>query len=110
MSVMGELRELIEKVNSYPEHISDEKDRVFQFALTDAGTIQVELRDGKAYLHERQVEKPDVSLQLSEKDLSKLLADELNTTFAFMTGKVKVDGKIGLALKLQEIVRTYQTV
>ncbi|WP_332631618.1 hypothetical protein [Halalkalibacter flavus] len=27
-----------------------------------------------------------------------------------MTGKVKLDGKIGLALKLQEVVRVYQKV
>jgi putative sterol carrier protein len=49
-------------------------------------------------------------LNLTEQHLHKLLVDELNATMAYMTGQVKVDGKIGLALKLQEIVRLYQEI
>ncbi|MEK3855983.1 SCP2 sterol-binding domain-containing protein [Cytobacillus sp. FSL H8-0458] len=50
----------------------------------------------------------EVTLRLSEKNFSKLLKGDLNTTMTFMTGSLKVDGKMGLALKLQEIVNKYQ--
>ncbi len=67
LNAVGELRELIEKMNNHPEYISKKKDRVFQFDLKDEGTIQVVLRDGKANLYESQDEEADVTLQLSEK-------------------------------------------
>lgn len=108
MTAINELRSFIERVNENPEHIKDEKDRVFQFDLTDAGSIQVEFKEGRAHLTEEVFKEADVILKLSEKHLLKLLDDDLNTTMAFMTGQLKVDGKMGLALKLQEIVKNYQ--
>ncbi|GAE36529.1 SCP2 sterol-binding domain-containing protein [Halalkalibacter akibai] len=110
MSVVNELKVFINKVNEFPEHIKEEKNRVFQFDITDSNTVQVELKEGQAFLHEEVHAEPDVTLILSEKHLLKLLADDLNTTMAFMTGQLKVDGKMGLALKLQEIVKKYQAI
>jgi putative sterol carrier protein len=98
VSAIEELKAFVEKVNRYPDPIKDEKDRVFQFDLSDAATIQIELKDGKAYLLMGIQKDADVSLNLTEQHLHKLLVDELNATMAYMTGQVKVDGKIGLAL------------
>ena len=98
MNALHELKSFIEKVNKHPEHIENEKDRVFQFDLTDAGSIQVQFKDGRAHLYDEVSTEADVVLKLSEKHLLKLLADDLNTTMAFMTGQLKVDGKMGLAL------------
>ncbi|WP_227938127.1 SCP2 sterol-binding domain-containing protein [Alkalihalobacillus deserti] len=39
-----------------------------------------------------------------------MISGALNTTMAFTTGQLKVDEKIGLALKLQEIVIKYKAV
>ncbi|MFC0559647.1 SCP2 sterol-binding domain-containing protein [Halalkalibacter alkalisediminis] len=108
MNALTELKSFIEKVNKNPEHIENEKDRVFQFDLTDAGSIQIEFKEGRAHLYEEVLAEADVVLKLSEKHLLRLLANDLNTTMAFMTGQLKVAGKMGLALKLQEIVKTYQ--
>ncbi|MFC0472825.1 SCP2 sterol-binding domain-containing protein [Halalkalibacter kiskunsagensis] len=108
MSPIDELKTIVDKANRYPDLIEDEKDRVFQFDLTDAATIQIELKEGRAFFLEGIQKEADVILKLSEHHLEKLLADDLNATMAFMTGQLKVEGKIGLALKLQELVRTYQ--
>lgn len=108
MSVITELKELAEKMNNDPVHIEDEKDRVFQVNLEEAGTLQIVLKDGRIEIAEGTPYEPEVKLILSDKNFSKLLKDELNTTMAFMTGGLKVEGKIGLALKLQEIVKRYQ--
>ena len=108
MAVKDELVYLVEKINNNPEHIKDESDKVFQLNLDESGTFQLLLKDGKVEVVEGTVEEPEVTLSLSDKNLMKLLNDDLNTTMAFMTGGLKVEGKLGLALKLQEIVKKYQ--
>jgi putative sterol carrier protein len=108
VSVKTELKDLAEKMNANPVHIESEKDRVFQVNLEESGTLQIVLKDGRIEIAEGTPFEPEVKLSLSDKNFSKLLKDELNTTMAFMTGGLKVDGKIGLALKLQEIVKRYQ--
>lgn len=108
MGVMLELNELIGKINNNPEHIQNEKDHVYQFNIEEIGTVQLLIHNGQVQVVEGMTTNPEVTLKLSEKNLSKLLKDDLNTTVAFMTGSLKVDGNIGLALKLQEIVRLYQ--
>jgi len=108
MSVKDELRELVEKMNANPEHIQDEKDRVYQINLKESGTLQIVLKDGRVEIVDGTPHEPEVTLILTEQNFSKLLKDDLNTTLAFMTGGLKVEGKMGLALKLQEIVKKYQ--
>ncbi|QED46732.1 SCP2 sterol-binding domain-containing protein [Cytobacillus dafuensis] len=108
MSVKEELLQLIDKMNNNPQHIENEKDRVFQVNLDGSGQLQIVINDGKVSVEEGTLHEPEVTLILSDKNFSKLLKDDLNTTIAFMTGGLKVEGKMGLALKLQEIVKKYQ--
>jgi putative sterol carrier protein len=42
----------------------------------------------------------DTVIALSAENLEKLLAGKLDPTLAYMTGKLKVEGKMGVALKL----------
>jgi putative sterol carrier protein len=108
MAVRNELNQLVEKININPEHIKGEKDRVFQINLAESGSIQLVLKTGLIEVVEGIPFEPAVTLILNEANFSKLLKDDLNTTMAFMTGGLKVEGSIGLALKLQEIVKKYQ--
>lgn len=108
MTVRNELNSLVEKMNVNPVHIKDEKDRVFQINLEESGPLQIILKNGQVEVIEGNEHPPEVTLFLNEHNFSKLLKDNLNTTIAFMTGSLKVEGKMGLALKLQEIVKAYQ--
>lgn len=108
MSVKTELCQLAEKMNANPVHIESEKDRVFQVNLAESGPVQIILQDGKVKIADGAAQEPEVTMILSDKNFSKLLKDDLNTGVAFMTGGLKVEGKLGLALKLQEIVKKYQ--
>ncbi|KAA0548996.1 sterol carrier protein [Bacillus sp. BGMRC 2118] len=107
MSVMNELDQLVKKMNDNPVHIEGEKDRVFQVNLDSGHELQIVLKNGKVEVTDGAPHEAEVTLKLSEQNFSKLLKDELNTTMAFMTGGLKVEGKLGLALKLQEIVKNY---
>lgn len=108
LSVIVELNELVERINNQPDYIIGEKSRVYQFNLNESGIIQLHMKDGHVEVVRGNPIDPEVVLNLSDKNFSKLLKDDLNTTVAFMTGGLKIEGSIGLALKLQEIVRKYQ--
>jgi putative sterol carrier protein len=108
MSVHTELQQLVKKINSNPVHIQNEKDRVFQINLAESDCFQIIIKSGNIEVVEGTPQEPAVTLILTEANFLKLLKDDLNTTMAFMTGGLKVEGSIGLALKLQEIVKNYQ--
>ncbi|HBV86043.1 SCP2 sterol-binding domain-containing protein [Desulfosporosinus sp.] len=108
MTVRDELLALVEKMNTNPEHIASEKDRIFQIDLEESGPLQIVFKAGQVEIVEGTSPDAEVTLILNEKNFSKLLQNKLNTTMAFMTGGLKVEGKLGLALKLQEIVKAYQ--
>lgn len=44
--------------------------------------------------------EPDTVLTLSVDDLNKLLSGNLDPTLAYMTGKLKIQGSTGVAMKL----------
>jgi putative sterol carrier protein len=46
----------------------------------------------------------DTTLTLSLDDLQKLIDGALNPTLAYMTGKLKVEGSMGVALKISQLL------
>lgn len=46
----------------------------------------------------------DTTLTLSLDDLQKLIDGNLNPTLAYMTGKLKVEGSMGVALKISQLL------
>ncbi|MCJ8012360.1 SCP2 sterol-binding domain-containing protein [Paenibacillus sp. KQZ6P-2] len=106
MTIKEELQQLADKMNARPEPI-ETLNAVYQFNIGDVGTYQVAFKNAKAVVFEEASGAADCTLTLSEKNFHKLLENDLNTTMAFMTGSLKVEGKIGLALKLQEILKQY---
>ncbi|OIJ14122.1 hypothetical protein BKP35_07945 [Anaerobacillus arseniciselenatis] len=82
----------------------------YQFDLSgdEEGVFQVIIRDEQVHVYEEVKEDPNCTLQLSDKSLLKLIAGNLNPTIAYMSGKLKVKGELGLALKLQSILKKYE--
>jgi len=46
----------------------------------------------------------DVTLTLDRSDFLKMFTGQMNATSAFMTGRLKVEGDIGLAMKLEKLL------
>jgi len=46
----------------------------------------------------------DTTLSLSLEDMEKLVAGELNPTTAYMMGKLRIEGSMGVALKIGELL------
>ncbi|TJY42830.1 SCP2 sterol-binding domain-containing protein [Cohnella pontilimi] len=106
MAVIDELRTVAERMNADPEPIRSFQ-HVYQFDLSESGSFQVKFRDGRVEVSEGTPDTPECTLILSDANFEKLLRDDLNTTMAFMLGSLKVEGKLGLALKLQEALKHY---
>ena len=107
---MNETWKLIETtMNENPSPIHNEHVR-YQFNLTgeNACVKQLILANGKAKTTDDTSTKADCTLTLSSKDFMKLQAGDLNSTTTFMFGKLKVDGSIGLALKLEGLLKEYE--
>jgi len=77
----------------------------FQFDLSgdDGGTWHVNVADGKAEFGEGATDA-NVTILMSADDFKAMVNGELNATQAFMTGKLKIQGDMSLAMRLQSIL------
>ncbi len=69
----------------------------------DAGTWTVDVQDGKVSVAQDGDAEPDVTIATSEETFQKLVSGEQNPTTAYMTGKLKIKGDMGAAMKLQKL-------
>src|SRR5690606_40282310 len=76
---------------------------VFQFEITGDETyvFQLHFNDGKVTVVNDTERKADCTLSMSEEVFHKFLNGKINGAMAYMTGKLKIQGEIGKALKLE---------
>jgi len=70
-----------------------------KFVIEDEGTIIIDQTGARA-----ADDDADVTLTASADVFKAILDDELNPTTAFMTGKLSVDGDMGMAMKLTSVL------
>ena len=75
--------------------------------------VKVVLDDGDVIFWDGLADQPgftngdgeaDTILRISAENLEKLIAGTLDPTMAYMTGKLKVEGKLGVALKINAML------
>ncbi|MBB6451198.1 putative sterol carrier protein [Geomicrobium halophilum] len=108
MSTQDKMDQLAAKMNENPEHIQD-LERRYHFDLKQDGLYGIIFGNGKVEIENNPIPREaDCTLKMSEKNFVKLLDGEWNPTTAYMTGQLKVQGEITHALKLYNILKTYQ--
>lgn len=74
----------------------------YVFDIEGAGKWKVDVRDGAVTVAEGG-DDADVTLSMSEENFEKMVGRDLNPTTAYMSGKLKVKGDMGAAMKLQKL-------
>jgi putative sterol carrier protein len=74
----------------------------YLFDIEGAGKWKVDVQDGNVSVTEN-AEDADVTISTSEETFEKITSGEQNATSAYMTGKLKVKGDMGAAMKLQKL-------
>ncbi len=80
-------------------------DAVYQYDITgeDGGKWHTHIKDGEITISEGEHEKPNITLTVSAEDYIDMAEGRLNGQAAFMTGKLKIKGDMGLAMKLTSL-------
>jgi putative sterol carrier protein len=74
----------------------------YRFEIDGSGTWTVDVDDGKVTVTEAGADA-DVTIVSSSETFLKIANGEQNPTAAYMSGKLKVKGDMGQAMKLQKL-------
>jgi putative sterol carrier protein len=100
---MASVREFFEGL---PERVPAERiagmNNTYVFDIEGAGTWKVAIADGAIEITEGGGDA-DVTFSSSEENFQKIVSGEQNPTTAYMTGKLKIKGDMGAAMKLQKL-------
>lgn len=106
MSVADDLNEIFGKMPGAfrPEKATD-VNAVIQLNLSGdgGGTWQIKIANGQLSAGEGEAASPDLTLSMAASDYVALSRGEANPMNLFMTGKIKLQGDMTLAMKFQEM-------
>jgi putative sterol carrier protein len=75
----------------------------YGFDIEGAGQWTVKVTDGAVSVAEGMEDAADVTISASQEVFEKIISGEQNPTSAYMTGKLKLKGDMGAAMKLQKL-------
>lgn len=80
---------------------------VIQFKLSgdNGGTWHAIIKDGTCEVKQGEADSPNMTLSMDAKDYVDMSLGKLNGQMAFMSGKLKISGDMGLAMKMQNLFR-----
>jgi putative sterol carrier protein len=76
----------------------------YVFDIDGAGQWTVAVDDGEVAVSEGASADADCTLRSSEESFERIVSGELNPTSAYMTGKLKIKGDMGAAMRLQKLL------
>ena len=94
-----------EMVNGFQPERAGSLRAKFQFCLSgeDGGDWVVSVANKQCTVTPGAVDKPDVTISMDAADFVKMVNGELQPVVAFMQGKIKLQGDMNLAMKVQEL-------
>lgn len=82
-------------------------DAVIQFDLSgdDGGQFYIHINDGELEVHDGMSDNAKTTLVASAEDYYKVATGELAAMPAVMSGKLKIKGDMGMAMKMQQMFK-----
>jgi putative sterol carrier protein len=105
-SVKQFFEEILPKFVTDPDKVGG-MDCTYQFSISgdDGGEWYLTLKDDRGTVSAGGFAEPDCTVMSEDEDWLKIVTGELNPQMAFMAGKIRVQGQIALAMKLQNFLR-----
>ena len=104
MSAPGSARELFEGLEGRVDAARAAGKQVsYRFDVRGAGSWRLELADGKVSVTESDADA-DCVVEISEDVLLGIVKGKQSPALAYMTGKIKVQGRTDLALGLRDLL------
>jgi putative sterol carrier protein len=76
---------------------------VYRFDISGAGSWRVDLANGKAEVTESS-EGGDCVVSMNENVFLRVLSGDQNPMTAFLMGKIRVDGDMGMVMRLKDLL------
>ena len=109
MTISDIWKEIEKRANDHPEYVEDiNATYTVKLSGEEKNTYSLIFKKEGTTVIKEELDDADCVLSMNTKSFKKLLQGNLNTTAAFMSGKLKVKGNIGLALKLEEALKKFQ--
>ncbi|MBS4224374.1 SCP2 sterol-binding domain-containing protein [Lederbergia citrea] len=107
---LAEIWQQIEKVMNQQPKPLHHMSIVYQFELSgvECGTYQLIIDKGTVRVEEGAPLESECTLIMTLEDFKKLIQGTLNSTTAYMMRRLKVEGSLGLALRLETMLRQYR--
>lgn len=108
MSVADQVKEIF---NAMPANLNADAAKgmnaVIQFNLTGdgGGNYYVTIKDGTCTVTEGTHQSPNMTMTMAAQDYVDMINGKLNGQMAFMSGKLKIAGDMGLAMKMQSLFK-----
>src|SRR5262250_1169672 len=77
----------------------------FNLSGDNGGQWYVAIKDGKAEVSQGTAPSPNMTLSMTAQDYVDMITGKLNGQMAFMSGKLKISGDMGLAMKMQTLFK-----
>ncbi|MDX1542031.1 MAG: SCP2 sterol-binding domain-containing protein [Geminicoccaceae bacterium] len=74
-----------------------------KFVVEPAGVVLIDARDNPPTLSHEDAEA-DTTIRIAEDKFEKLVDGELSPTLAYTLGQIKVEGSLGVAMKLASLL------
>lgn len=84
-------------ITALSNKLGDGFDGSAKFEITGEGSILV---DGDGVREGTEADEADVTMTASAETFQGIMEGDINPTMAFMTGKLKIAGNMGMAMKL----------
>merc|ERR1711997_1316117 len=108
--IMMECDKFFEQVSKLigDQEFDEDMTSTFQFECTKDGQKRVWCIDpGNKKIIKGGVDEPTCSFEMSDEDFVKLMKKEVQAAELFMTGRLKLDGDMGEAMKFQSVMEGF---